>query len=481
MTAPAFVSVLVVMLGIGWAQLAAAVEITEVAWMGSAASPNHEWIELHNPSGGAVDVEGWTIADGNNFLVTLVGSIPPESYAVLERSSDDSAPGTAFFIYTGPLVNTGATLTLRRADGQIEDQVVGGENWQSSGGNNETKETAQRTASGWRTGVATPGNPPGATSVPSQNSSDDNSNGGSTAGGGARATVVRPVGRTAATPLTPSTAELRLTVEAQTVAYENQTVTFTARAEGLSDTIRNSLVYEWNFGDFATGSGRVARHHYRHDGKYIVTVRARFARHDVTARHELVVMPVTLVLEERPDGTLLMRNTASYDLDISEYRVEARGSSLTIPPRSYIMAGETLLVPLEASVGRSTASPVLIDARGERVGSSNVSEVPLASLTPVPTPQPLVVSEETQSIPEPPVIVPSPEEPATAPLVEYLPLVEAAAISDTSSIPPQRQSTTTGASAESKVTTAPTIRWPYLLLALLIFSGFIFIGRRTST
>jgi len=103
----------------------AAVSISEVAWMGSSASANHEWIELHN-DGSAQDVSGWTLSDGVNLSIDLTGTISQNSYAVLERTSEDSAPGTAFLVYTGALVNTGATLRLTRSDGSLVDQVSGG-------------------------------------------------------------------------------------------------------------------------------------------------------------------------------------------------------------------------------------------------------------------------------------------------------------------------------------------------------------------
>ena len=79
-------------------------------------------------------LDGWTLDDGVNLSISLTGSIPGSGYVVLERSSEESSPATAFLIYTGALVNTGATLTLKNASGQIMDQVAGGENWQEIGG-----------------------------------------------------------------------------------------------------------------------------------------------------------------------------------------------------------------------------------------------------------------------------------------------------------------------------------------------------------
>jgi len=129
--------------------LFANVSISEVAWMGSHESANHEWIELFN-SGESISVEGWTLGDGGNLTITLSGTIPANTYAVLERNRSDegSTSVTPFLNYAGALVNSGATLTLLRADGSVADQVSGGENWQNIGGDNTTKDTAQYTSSG---------------------------------------------------------------------------------------------------------------------------------------------------------------------------------------------------------------------------------------------------------------------------------------------------------------------------------------------
>ena len=107
---------------------AAAVYISEIAWMGTANSANDEWIELHNDGATAVALADWRISDGAglDFILEGAGSIAPGAYAVLERTDDSSAPGTAFYIYTGSLANTGATLRLYDAGGNLADQVAGG-------------------------------------------------------------------------------------------------------------------------------------------------------------------------------------------------------------------------------------------------------------------------------------------------------------------------------------------------------------------
>ncbi len=42
--------------------------ISEVAWAGTAASSNDEWIELHNQGDEAVDLVGWQLAFGDTLI-----------------------------------------------------------------------------------------------------------------------------------------------------------------------------------------------------------------------------------------------------------------------------------------------------------------------------------------------------------------------------------------------------------------------------
>lgn len=60
--------------------------INEVAWGGTSANDNHEWIELYNPGLGDKDLDGWKITSPDPFMeISLSGSIPAGGYFLLER------------------------------------------------------------------------------------------------------------------------------------------------------------------------------------------------------------------------------------------------------------------------------------------------------------------------------------------------------------------------------------------------------------
>ena len=99
------------------------VVINELAWAGTTANANAEWIELYNGSAASISLANWTLsaADGTPSI-TLSGTIAAGGYFVLERTADTSiADVAAGQIYTGALSNTGEQLTLRNASGTAMD------------------------------------------------------------------------------------------------------------------------------------------------------------------------------------------------------------------------------------------------------------------------------------------------------------------------------------------------------------------------
>jgi hypothetical protein len=65
-----------------------AVLINEVAWAGTEASANDEWIELWNPGAEPIHLDGWILTDDNAIRANLTGRLPAGGYTVLERTDD---------------------------------------------------------------------------------------------------------------------------------------------------------------------------------------------------------------------------------------------------------------------------------------------------------------------------------------------------------------------------------------------------------
>ncbi len=118
-----------------------AVAINEISWMGTTYNYNNEWIELHNTTSAAIDLNGWTLrATDGSPAINLSGSIAAGSYYLLERTSDSTVPGVAAdLIYTGAMGNSGEFLELKDTTGTLIDSV---DTWYA--GDNTSKATMER-------------------------------------------------------------------------------------------------------------------------------------------------------------------------------------------------------------------------------------------------------------------------------------------------------------------------------------------------
>ncbi len=101
--------------------------INELAWAGTFASANDEWIELFNTSNEAINLNGWTLTDGGDIRINLGGTISPKGYFLLERTDNSTIVDiSANQLYRGNLRNSGETLRLTDPSGSLIDSANGG-------------------------------------------------------------------------------------------------------------------------------------------------------------------------------------------------------------------------------------------------------------------------------------------------------------------------------------------------------------------
>ena len=407
----------------------AAIIINEIAWMGTHTSASDEWIELFNSGTAPVSLDGWVLSDGVSLEIPLSGTLAGGVYGVLERTDDTSAPGTAFSIYTGGLSNEGRTLTLRRANGSIEDQVAGGAGWSTVGGDNTTKETAQYTSGGWVTGAATPGSKNQGVSTNDQDEPEDEEeeNNENTSGDVAENTseTTEKRGGGERVSLVIPDDELSLTMEAPDVAYVGQPVNFSVTGTGLGKHLLQSLVHTWNFGDFHQASGETVTHTFMHPGEYVVVVESTYARHTAAVRTALTVLPFDISIVRTAEGDVRVQNDAVYEIEVSGLTVTG-DTSVTFPEHSFLRPHATVVIDkkkiergVEKMVGIYDAQRTLLAAyvpgtiaRAE-VGTP-MEAVALTQATPIAS-QPLA-----RAIASPPVV----QEPIAPRVPEILPVLK---------------------------------------------------------
>jgi hypothetical protein len=130
---------------------AGAILINEIAWAGTPASANDEWIELWNPGSAPIHLDGWVLTDGNDIRINLTGIVSADGYALLERTDDETISDVAAdAVYTGALSNSGERLQLTDPSGH-EVNVVdpGGAAWPA--GDDQERASMERLGNEWVT------------------------------------------------------------------------------------------------------------------------------------------------------------------------------------------------------------------------------------------------------------------------------------------------------------------------------------------
>jgi len=117
------------------------VVIHEIAWMGTATSPQQQWIELYNPGTDPVDLDGWTLrCRARAFVCDLHGIIAPGDSLVFIHEDYSELPGVPIGgVFADTWSRDGERLLLEDARGRMVDRV---DRWHA--GDPDTFATMQR-------------------------------------------------------------------------------------------------------------------------------------------------------------------------------------------------------------------------------------------------------------------------------------------------------------------------------------------------
>jgi hypothetical protein len=142
----------------------------EVAWMGTTAAANQEWMELKNNSSRDVTLSGWEVTNASGKMKVDFGAddrIAAGGFLLLARGSTTLPYVHASQIsYSGDLRNAGDNLVLFDPSCNASDFVAAlAAGWPA--GNNTTKQTMERDAdgAGWHSSVNAGGTPGAENSV----------------------------------------------------------------------------------------------------------------------------------------------------------------------------------------------------------------------------------------------------------------------------------------------------------------------------
>lgn len=340
----------------------ATVIINEVAWMGTSVSPNAEWMELYNTGSDPIDITGWRLIAGNGSpSIILTGLIRTNEYFLLERTSDATVPNiSANQIYTGALINSGTTLSLINSSGSIVDYIDGGSNWMNIGGDNASKNTAQRTNNGWETATPTPGARNYGVLPPQQEVQNPIT---ATTTDATQNILISPSG---APPKYMPIPSLRIiTGKDRTVSVGADTI-FSARVYDNKGNRRDEALVSWSFGDGMQRVGGSVYHSFYSPGEYLVVVHAKTPDGgEALEQRTITAKDASLKITSISSRGISLTNNGQRILDISLWRISMGGREFKIPENTQILSGRTVLFPAQVIQLPLTESASLLYPSGE--------------------------------------------------------------------------------------------------------------------
>jgi len=333
----------------------ASVVINEVAWMGSSnggtslQDANDEWIELRNTGDNLIDLSGWTLqaADGKPSIMLdsdhcVNTALSASGYFLLERSDDTTVPNVmADCIYKGALSNAGEVLILKNASSIQVYQVDGSNEWKI-GGDNKTKETLQKTSSGWITAEGTP------------KAKNAGSSGSQTEYQGPE-TSSQP-STTSSSPEGGSTQVIEKKITAD--AGDDKTVIvgvaakFMGSALGFKNEPLNTADFLWSFGDGSMARGRTVFHTFYYPGVYNVDLNVSAGDASAVDRIVVTAIPNEIKISEVKPGVggwIELHNNSQFDIDLSRWGIGNGVSVYSLSQNTKILGGAYTVIPYEVS------------------------------------------------------------------------------------------------------------------------------------
>ncbi len=121
----------VVAASVGWCASPGDVVITEIMQNPDAVSDSYgEWIEIYNTTGSAIDIDGWTIGDGESEEHTINNSgsfiLPAGGFLVLGRNEEPALNGGCIvdYQYSGVILGNGSDEVVLRDGSTTIDSVA---------------------------------------------------------------------------------------------------------------------------------------------------------------------------------------------------------------------------------------------------------------------------------------------------------------------------------------------------------------------
>ena len=373
---------------------AAYVIISEIMYdaPGTEGSGDHDWIEVFNAGGTAVDLSTYRFFEsGTNHTLKLnrgSDNLPSGAYAVIANATSTfvmdwpSFSGTLFdssFNLTG----SGETLAIKNAD-LVDTDSITYVPVESASNNGNSLHRATVAGTSFIAGKPTPGS--GSLTADARNTGSQQT-ANQTQGNQAQ-TTSGAISGAVSSYVAPPTSELFADAGLDRAVIVGADVEYRARAYNQKKEIVENVRFLWNFGDASTAEGQAVMHHFDYPGRYAIILHIAENRNAASDQIIVTAEPAKLSFSVLPDGGVVIENRSGRDLDLSRWIVRGLTRTFILPENSIILAGSSLRISqktlgLAAGVETELQYPngVLVLHAGQESGETNTPPVGVVNTT----------------------------------------------------------------------------------------------------
>jgi hypothetical protein len=335
--------------------------LNEIMYDASGADDGREWVEVYN-AGSDADLSALKLFENEtNHGITAVGSaiVPAGGFAVIADNPDKFMidwPDYAGLLFdsTFSLSNTGESLAIKDADGNVIDQL----SYSSDLGAGGNDRSLQKNGNDLIEALPTPGEinkssaePPAAEDDSSPPPSDS---GGLGSGGGTTSSTKTVTPK----PIVPKPQKFTLKIDAPSYAISNSSFNISALVSGgekLTGLPAQAGRYVWNFGNgevIEAEDSSPFDYNYQFPGSYLVTLNyykdEKSKPVKVTAKIKVDENPIS-ISEILQDGSVEIHNKATHQIDISGWILKSGFVSFTFPAETEIVAESSIIFPAKVT------------------------------------------------------------------------------------------------------------------------------------
>lgn len=353
--------------------VSAQVQITEIMYDRDGTDSGYEWVELYNEGTEAIAITAWSFVENDtNHRIDAVSEemeIAPGDRAVLADDPESFLEDTPSYVgllfdSAFSLANTGEALSLRSAQGSLVDTVV----YDPAFGADGNGASLQRQEDDiWIQGEPTPGE---------ENTTEEYVD--TEEKGTEEKDQEEDVDF--ATPESPWPFETDVFVNAgeNRRVFENEPLTFEAKARRRNgDKVRN-VDFLWVFGDGNDKRERSAEHSFRFSGTYSVVLIASVDKERYTDRAVIEVIKPEVNISEVTEESVTIENSHPYEMDIGGWSVQAEendGKTKTITFPTYTHISPEATITIEFAVPEGVTRVELRDSSEYTVSSRENARV----------------------------------------------------------------------------------------------------------